>query len=49
MDPKNFIHQIENIAHWLIYALVLYLFGTEISEMFTTGAITVKNILTFFI
>ena len=49
MEPKNFIHQIENIAHWLIYALVLYLFGTEISEMFTTGAITVKNILTFFI
>ena len=49
MNPAKFIHQIEAIAHWLIYALVLFLFGTEIVNMFLTNNITVKNILTFFI
>ena len=49
MNPSKFIHQIETISHWLIYALVLFLFGTEISQMFSTGNIQVKNILTFFI
>ena len=43
------MHQIESISHWMIYALVLFLFGSEVLEMFTTGEITVKNILTFFI
>lgn len=49
MTPSKFMHQIESISHWLIYALVLFLFGSEVVEMFTTGDITVKNILTFFI
>ena len=49
MTPSKFMHQIESISHWLIYALVLFLFGSEVVEMFTTGNITVKNILTFFI
>ena len=49
MKPSNFIHQIETISHWLIYALVLFLFGSEISKMFNSGNIEVKNILTFFI
>ena len=49
MTPSKFMHQIESISHWLIYALVLFLFGSEVLEMFTTGEITVKNILTFFI
>ena len=49
MKPSNFIHQIETISHWLIYALVLFLFGSEISEMFNSCNIEVKNILTFFI
>ena len=49
MKPSNFIHQIETISHWLIYALVQFLFGSEISEMFNSGNIEVKNILTFFI
>lgn len=49
MTPSKFMHQIESISHWLIYALVLFLFGSEVIEMFTTGDITVKNILTFFI
>ena len=47
MKPSNFIHQIETISHWLIYALVLFLFGSEISKMFNSGNIEVKNILTF--
>ena len=49
MKPSNFIHQIETISHWFIYALVLFLFGSEISAMFNSGNIEVKNILTFFI
>ena len=49
MKPSNFIHQIETISHWLIYALVLFLFGSEISEMLNSGNVEVKNILTFFI
>ena len=49
MTPSKFMHQIESISHWMIYALVLFLFGSEVLEMFTTGDITVKNILTFFI
>ena len=49
MKPSNLIHQIETISHWLIYALVLFLFGSEISTMFNSGNIEVKNILTFFI
>ena len=49
MNPSNFIHQIETISHWLIYALVLFLFGSEISNMLNSGNIEVKNILTFFI
>ena len=49
MKQSNFIHQIETISHWLIYALVLFLFGSEISKMFNSGNIEVKNILTFFI
>lgn len=49
MTPSKFMHQIESISHWLIYALVLFLFGSEVLEMFTSGDITVKNILTFFI
>ena len=49
MTPSKFMHQIESISHWLIYALVLFLFGSEVVEMFTSGDITVKNILTFFI
>ena len=49
MNSSKFIHQIETISHWLIYALVLFLFGSEISQMFSTGNIQVKNILTFFI
>ena len=49
MKPSNFIHQIETISHWLIYALVLFLFGSEIAVMFNSGNIEVKNILTFFI
>ena len=49
MNPAKFIHQVETISHWLIYALVLFLFGSEIYEMFVSNNITVKNILTFFI
>ena len=49
MNPAKFIHIVETISHWLIYALVLFLFGSEISEMFSSGNIQVKNILTFFI
>jgi len=49
MNSSKFIHQIETISHWLIYALVLFLFASEISQMFSTGNIQVKNILTFFI
>ena len=49
MKPSNFIHQIETISHWFIYALVLFLFGSEISVMFNSGNVEVKNILTFFI
>ena len=49
MNPAKFIHQIETISHWLIYGLVLFLFGSEVVEMFETSNITVKNILTFFI
>tara|TARA_B000000441_G_C21721047_1_gene339178 strand:+ start:217 stop:600 length:384 start_codon:yes stop_codon:yes gene_type:complete len=49
MTPSKFMHQIESISHWMIYALVLFLFGSEVLEMFTAGDITVKNILTFFI
>lgn len=49
MTPSKFMHQIESISHWMIYALVLFLFGSEVFDMFTTGDITVKNILTFFI
>ena len=49
MKSSKFMHQIESISHWMIYALVLFLFGSEVLEMFTTGNITVKNILTFFI
>ena len=49
MNPAKFIHQVETISHWLIYALVLFLFGSEIYDMFVSNDITVKNILTFFI
>lgn len=49
MNSAKFIHQIETISHWLIYALVLFLFGSEIYDMFVSNDITVKNILTFFI
>tara|TARA_Y100000766_G_scaffold74097_1_gene62528 strand:+ start:2726 stop:3109 length:384 start_codon:yes stop_codon:yes gene_type:complete len=49
MNSAKFIHQVETISHWLIYALVLFLFGSEIYDMFVTNNITVKNILTFFI
>tara|TARA_B100000925_G_C21570627_1_gene287675 strand:+ start:13 stop:387 length:375 start_codon:yes stop_codon:yes gene_type:complete len=49
MNSSKFIHQIETISHWLIYALVLFLFASEISQMFSSGNIQVKNILTFFI
>ena len=49
MNPAKFIHQVETISHWLIYALVLFLFGSEIYDMFVSNNITVKNILTFFI
>ena len=49
MNSAKFIHQIETIAHWLIYGLVLFLFGTEIVDMFLMNNVTVKNILTFFI
>ena len=49
MTPSKFMHQIESISHWMIYTLVLFLFGSEVLEMFTSGDITVKNILTFFI
>ena len=49
MTPSKFMDQIESISHWMIYALVLFLFGSEVVEMFTAGDITVKNILTFFI
>lgn len=49
MTPSKFIHQIEIASHWLIYALVLFLFGSEIYEMFVSRNIEVKNILTFFI
>ena len=49
MNPAKFIHQVETISHWLIYAMVLFLFGSEIYDMFVTNNITVKNILTFFI
>ena len=49
MNPAKFIHQVETISHWLIYVLVLFLFGSEIYDMFVTNNITVKNILTFFI
>ena len=49
MNPAKIIHQIETISHWLIYGLVLFLFGSEISDMFSSGDIQVKNILTFFI
>ncbi len=49
MNSSKFIHQIETISHWLIYGLVLFLFGSEVVEMFETSNITVKNILTFFI
>ena len=49
MNQSKIIHQVENAAHWLIYALVLFLFGQEVYEMFATGDFTVKNILTFFI
>ena len=49
MNSAKFIHQIETIAHWLIYGLVLFLFGTEVVDMFLTNNVTVKNILTFFI
>lgn len=49
MNPAKFIHQVETISHWLIYAMVLFLFGSEIYDMFLSNDITVKNILTFFI
>ena len=49
MNPAKFIHQVETISHWLIYALVLFLFGSEIYDMFVSNNISVKNILTFFI
>ena len=49
MNPAKFIHQVETISHWLIYAMVLFLFGSEIYDMFVSNDITVKNILTFFI
>ena len=49
MNPAKFIYQVETISHWLIYALVLFLFGSEIYDMFISNDITVKNILTFFI
>ena len=49
MNSAKFIHTVETISHWLIYALVLFLFGSEIYDMFVTNNITVKNILTFFI
>ena len=49
MNPAKFIHQVETISHWLIYAMVLFLFGSEIYDMFVSNNITVKNILTFFI
>ena len=49
MNSAKFIHTVETISHWLIYALVLFLFGSEIAEMFSSGNIQVKNILTFFI
>ena len=49
MNQSKIIHQVENAAHWLIYALVLFLFGQEVYEMFASGDFTVKNILTFFI
>ena len=49
MTPSKFMHQIESLSHWMIYALVLFLFGSEVLDMFTSGDITVKNILTFFI
>ena len=49
MNPSKFIYQVETISHWLIYAMVLFLFGSEIYDMFVSNDITVKNILTFFI
>ena len=49
MNQSKIIHQVESAAHWLIYALVLFLFGQEVYEMIATGDFTVKNILTFFI
>ncbi len=49
MTPSKFIHQVEIASHWLIYALVLFLFGSEIYEMILSRNIEIKNILTFFI
>jgi protein PsiE len=49
MSPSRFIHKVEIASHWLIYTLVLFLFGSEIYEMILSRNIEVKNILTFFI
>lgn len=49
MTPSKFIHKVEIASHWLIYTLVLFLFGSEIYEMILSRNIEVKNILTFFI
>ena len=49
MTPSKFINQVEIASHWLIYALVLFLFGSEIYEMILSRNIEIKNILTFFI
>lgn len=49
MSPSRFIHKVEIASHWLIYTLVLFLFGSEIYDMILSRNIEVKNILTFFI
>jgi protein PsiE len=49
MTPSKFIHKVEIASHWLIYTLVLFLFGSEIYEMILSRNIEIKNILTFFI
>ncbi|MAV15399.1 MAG: hypothetical protein CBC81_000595 [Flavobacteriaceae bacterium TMED121] len=49
MKPDEFIHKVETIFHWLIYGMVLFLFGQELLSMVKSGTIDLKNVLTFFI
>ena len=49
MNYVSVIQKVESGLHWVIYAMVVYLFGAEIYHMINSRSITIESVLTFFI